>query len=414
MSIITTITAREILDSRGNPTIEATCVLSDGSTGVAAVPSGASTGVHEALELRDGDASYHNGKGVNKAIANVNGEIAETIARRELDQRELDTALIKLDGTVSKSRLGANATLSVSLAFARACAVEQGVELFEYLGSLVGNTSFTLPLPALNIINGGKHANNGLDIQEFMIVPVGFGSFAERIAASKNIIDSLRTILTERSLSTELGDEGGFAPHLVNDAAALDLLVEATSAAGYSADDVKLAIDTAASSFYADGIYKLETTHEQLTTDDLIEWYEMVSAHYPIISIEDGLAEDDWAGFTKLTERIGNRMQIVGDDLTVTNISRIQKTIDEKAINAVLIKPNQIGTLSETLDAIMLTKKAGWKPFISHRSGETMDTFIADLAVGTASPFIKAGSLTKPERVCKYDRLIEIETKLNG
>ncbi len=412
MSVITSITAREILDSRSNPTLEATCVLASGSTGVAAVPSGASTGVHEALELRDGDANYHNGKGVTKALANVNGEIAQALIGHNLDQKALDALLIKLDGTPNKSRLGANAILSVSLAFARACAAERSVELFEYLGSLVGNTSFALPLPALNIINGGKHANNGLDIQEFMIVPVGFGSFAKRIDASRNIIESLRTILNNLSLSTELGDEGGFAPHLVNDAAALDLLVEATHTAGYSADDVKLAIDTAASSFYVDGVYKLETTNEQLTTDDMIEWYEMVSTHYPLISIEDGLAEDDWTGFTKLTERIGSHMQIVGDDLTVTNISRITKAIDEKAINAVLIKLNQIGTLSETLDAIMLTKKAGWKPFISHRSGETMDTFIADLAVGTGSPFIKAGSLTKPERMCKYARLIEIETKL--
>ena len=415
MSRIISIHAEEILDSRGNPTLEVVCTTERGS-GKAAVPSGASTGIHEALELRDGDMNQHHGKGVEKAIGNVNTEISGHIVGNDHDQASLDASLIALDGTENKSRLGANAILGVSLAFARAVADERGVELYRYIGVLSDTDTFVLPTPFFNIINGGKHADSGLDIQEYMIAPVGFATFSEKVKAGEKIIETLRRLLIEKGLSTDLGDEGGFAPRLDSNEGAIVFIEKAIAESGYSHDEVKIALDVAASSFYTDGVYALKVgeIEKDMNTADMIRWYgELVSKH-PIISIEDGLAEDDWDGFTLMNKEIGEKIQIVGDDLTVTNKKRIAKAIETRAINSVLIKLNQIGTLTETLEAITMTKGAGWKPFISHRSGETLDTFIADLVVGTRCECIKAGSLTRPERVCKYERLIEIEQKLSS
>jgi len=413
MSRIISIQASQILDSRGNPTLEVTCTTEHGK-GKAAVPSGASTGVHEALELRDGDMTEYHGKGVTKALNNVNTKIAGHIVGSDHDQTSLDRALIALDGTENKSNLGANAILGVSLAFARAMADEQGIELYEYLGRLAHNTTLRLPVPYLNIINGGKHADSGLDIQEYMIAPVGFHTFAEKIEAGKKIIEILRASLTEEGLSIHLGDEGGFAPQLDSNEGAITYIEKAIRKAGYSFDQVKIGLDVAASSFYENGIYTLTVggTKKLMKTAEMTAWYETLIAKHPIVSIEDGLAEDDWDGFALMNAKMGKKIQIVGDDLTVTNKKRIAQAIEAKAINSVLIKLNQIGTLTETVEAIEMTKRAGWKPSISHRSGETLDTFIADLAVGTGCESIKAGSLTRAERVCKYDRLIEIEKKL--
>lgn len=414
MSKITSLHAREIIDSRGNPTVEVACELESGDSAVAAVPSGASTGIHEALELRDGDKNRYNGLGVLTAAKNVNDEIFNHVKDREFDQKSLDEAMIKLDGTENKSRLGANAILGVSLAFARACAKEKGIELYEHLGTLGNNKSFNLPQPAFNIINGGKHADSGLDIQEFMLIPRDFSSFKEKVRAASEIIVSLKKILGGKGYVVSVGDEGGFAPQLSSNEEAFELIVQAIKDAGYSLDQVKIGIDSAASSFYKDGKYNLRINgkEESLTSDEMIEWYEGLVKKYPIISIEDGLAEDDFDGFAKLTAKLGDTITIVGDDLTVTNVKRIQMAIEKKAINSVLIKVNQIGTLTETIEAIQLTKKQGWVPFVSHRSGETTDTFIADLAVGLSCSFIKSGSLVRGERVCKYNRLMEIEARL--
>ncbi|MEK7113388.1 MAG: phosphopyruvate hydratase [Patescibacteria group bacterium] len=406
--------ATEILDSRGNPTIEVLCELESGVSGLASVPSGASTGIHEALELRDKDKSRYNGLGVLNAVRNVNEEINDFLKDKNFDQSSLDQTLIKLDGTENKSRLGANAILGVSLAFARACALDRKIELFEYLGELAGNNIFTLPLPTFNVINGGKHSDSGLEIQEFMIVPVGFQTFHEKVEAGAKIISCLEKILKERGYPISIGDEGGFAPKLSSNEEVFDILEEAISDASYSPEKVKISIDAAASTFYKDGLYNLriDGKEKNLKNNELLEWYEKLSRRYSIFSIEDGFAEDDWDGFGQMTREIGGNIKIIGDDLTVTNIKRIKMAIEKKSINGVLIKLNQIGTLSETIQAILLTKSAGWLPFISHRSGETMDTFISDLVVGLSCQCIKAGSLKRGERVCKYDRLLEIENIL--
>ena len=414
MSKITSVIAREILDSRGNPTIEVRLSLSK-TRATASVPSGASTGIHEALELRDGDKNRYKGLGVLRAIGNINNEINQVLKGKEFDQKSLDEFLIKLDGTENKSRLGANAILGVSLAFARASAMSQELELFEYLGSLAGNRDFSLPQPMLNIINGGKHADSGLDIQEFMLAPVGFESFKEKIRVGSETIHTLKDILKEKGYTVSVGDEGGFAPKLASNEEALDLMVEAIKKAGYSTDQVKIGMDAAASSFYSGKKYAVRVMGESRTlgSDELVAWYQGLVARYPIMLIEDGLAEDDWDGFRLLTQKTGDRISVVGDDLLVTNIKRIEQAIERQAVNSVLIKLNQIGTVTETVEAIELTKKQGWKPFVSHRSGETTDTFIADLSVGLACPLIKSGSLVRGERVCKYNRLMEIEDHLN-
>lgn len=405
------ITAREILDSRGNPTVEAEVELEGGDRAVASVPSGASTGKFEALELRDGDKTRFHGKGVLKAVENINEEIAKQAKDKEFDQQGLDDFLIKLDGTQSKSRLGANAILGVSMAFARAAAAEGKMELYQYLGELTGNSEFAMPQPMLNIINGGKHADSGLDLQEFMLAPVGFPSLREKIRAGSEVIHTLKEILRAQGYTVSVGDEGGFAPKLSGNEQALDFMALAIEKSGYSTGQIKVAMDAAATSFYEGGKYNLKIAGEMksLDSDEIIAWYEELVGKYPLVSIEDGLAEEDWRGFRAMNERLGKKIDLVGDDLLVTNVSRIEQAIRGKAVNAVLIKLNQIGTVSETIAAVELTKKQGWKPFVSHRSGETTDTFIADLAVGLACPLIKAGSLARGERVCKYNRLMEIE-----
>lgn len=414
MTKITSVSAREILDSRGKPTVEVTCTLASGVIATASVPSGASTGVHEALELRDGDKSRYNGQGVLKAVENVNTTINTLLAGKEFDQSSLDAAMIAADGTENKSNFGANAILGVSMAFARAAASEQGVPLYRYLGTLAGNTIFTLPEPMLNVINGGAHADSGLDIQEFMLGPIGFDSFSRKIQAGAEVITALKKILSAKGYSVGVGDEGGFAPKLTSNEEAFTYLEQAIKDAGYTTDQVKLALDVASSSFYENGAYQVKIAGEQgsRTSDDMIAWYESLIAAHPIISIEDALAEDDWAGFAKLTEKLGDKLQIVGDDLTVTNRKRIEMAIEQKSINSVLIKLNQIGSVSETIDSINLTKQQGWVPFVSHRSGETTDTFIADLAVGLSCKYLKSGSLARGERICKYNRLLEIEREL--
>jgi enolase len=414
MTKISSVSAREIIDSRGKPTIEVTCALEGGVVATASVPSGASTGVHEALELRDGDTTRYGGQGVLNAVAHVNTDINLLVQDKDFDQSTLDAAMIAADGTDNKSRFGANAILGVSLAFARAAAKEQGVELYEYLGGLAGNTDFTLPEPMLNVINGGQHADSGLDIQEFMLGPIGFDTFSRKIQAGAEVIGALKKILSKKGYSVGVGDEGGFAPKLTSNEEAFEYLEQAITDAGYTFDQIKIALDAAASSFYENGAYQVKIAGEQgsRTSDEMIAWYQGLIEKHPIISIEDALAEDDWSGFAALTQKLGDRIQIVGDDLTVTNRKRIQMAIEQKSINSVLIKLNQIGSLTETIDAIQLTKQQGWVPFVSHRSGETTDTFIADLAVGLSCKYIKSGSLTRGERVCKYNRLLEIETKL--
>jgi len=412
MSKITSVSASEILDSRGNPTLEVNIEL-DNSKASAMVPSGASTGIHEALELRDGDKNRYKGLGVLKAVQNVNEEIAKEIVGKEFDQRQLDNFLIKLDGTENKSRLGANAILGVSMAFARADALKNGLELYKYLGQLAGNNDFQLPQPMFNIVNGGKHADSGLDIQEFMLAPIGFDSFARKVQAGSEIIHTLKDILKKKGYTVSVGDEGGFAPKLNSNEEVLDLMVEAIQEAGYDTERVKIGMDAAASSFYENGSYvlKIDGQKQTINSAQLVDWYEKLVAKYPIILIEDGLAEDDWQGFSLMTKKLGEKIKVVGDDLLVTNIKRIEEATKINAVNSVLIKLNQIGTVSETIDAVNLTKQQGWVPFVSHRSGETTDTFIADLAVGLKCPLIKTGSLVRGERVCKYNRLMEIERK---
>ncbi len=411
---IDSVQAREILDSRSNPTLEVEVVLAEGTVGVAAVPSGASTGVHEALELRDGDADRYGGKGVLKAAANVTQEIALSLVGVScLDQAAIDDALIRLDGTPNKSRLGANAILGVSLAVAHAAANYLNLPLYRYLG---GPTARTLPVPFFNIVNGGRHAPGGTDIQEFMVVPVGAKTFGDALRMGAEVYHSLHKVLADKELPTTVGDEGGFAPPLPKNEEAMNLLLAAIEAAGYRAgEQVAIAIDAAASEYYRDGQYVFAREGRTFKdADEMVAFWKDWCGRYPIVSIEDGMAQDDWTGWWKLTAELGREVQIVGDDLLVTNVERIQKGIREGAANAVLIKPNQIGTLTETLAAIDTAKRGGWRAMISHRSGETGDTTIADLAVATGCGQIKSGAPARGERTAKYNRLLRIEEELES
>ena len=411
MSDIVAIMAREILDSRGNPTVEVEVALRSGASGRAAVPSGASTGVHEALELRDGDPSRYGGLGVRTAVRHVREKLAPLLVGRDAsDQSRIDEAMLAQDGTPNKSRLGANAILGVSLAVAQAAAADRGTLLFHHLS---GGEAHTLPVPLMNILNGGKHADNTLDFQEFMVVPLGAPTFSEALRMGAETYHALHRILRERHLSTGVGDEGGFAPDLGHNEEALELLVSAVEKAGFAPGrEVALAIDPAASNFYRDGRYVLGTPQRRRSAEEMIEYYAGLVAQFPIVSIEDGLAEDDWDGWAALTRRLGRRVQLVGDDLYVTNPARIAEGIAREASNAVLIKLNQIGTLTETLQAIRMTRDHGWAAVISHRSGETEDVTIADLAVATGAGQIKTGAPARSERVCKYNQLLRIEEAL--
>lgn len=411
MPIITDITAREILDSRGNPTLEVDVFLESGAMGRAAVPSGASTGAHEAVELRDGDKSRFGGKGAQKAVAAVKGEISDLVTGMlSLDQRELDHALIALDGTPNKSRLGANAILGVSLAVAKAAADETGQPLYRYLG---GANAHLLPVPMMNILNGGAHADNPIDVQEFMIMPVGMSSFSEALRAGSEIFQSLKSSLKKLGLNTNVGDEGGVAPNLKSTREALDIIVKTIETAGYKlGSEIALALDVASTEFYKDGKYHLEGEGLTLTSEQMADYYVKLAADYPIMSIEDGMAEDDWAGWADLTRKLGDRVQLVGDDLFVTNPIRLQRGIESKTANSLLVKLNQIGTLTETLDAVALAQRSGYTAVISHRSGETEDTTIADLAVATNAGQIKTGSLCRSDRTAKYNQLLRIEEEL--
>jgi len=418
MASIKSVKAREILDSRGNPTIEAEVVLVDGTAGVAAVPSGASTGKYEAVELRDGDKSRYRGLGVLKAIEHVNTEIASAIVGMSaLEQAAIDQRLIELDGTANKARLGANALLATSLAVAKAGASFRGIPLYRYLG---GSRAKQLPVPMLNILNGGKHASGSIDFQEFMIVPVGAASFHKALQVSSEVYHSLRKVLEDKGLSTNVGDEGGFAPRLPSNKDALELILAATDMAGYKAgQDLFIALDPAASTFYqgrkhdsAHGKYVLSREGVTFSSTEMLDYYVKLVSDYPVISIEDGVAEDDWASWSLLTARLGKQIQIVGDDLYATNMKRLEKGIAQKASNSILIKPNQIGTLSETLAVIKRAQQAGWTTIISHRSGETEDTTIADIAVASNAGFIKAGAPCRSERLAKYNRLLKIEEEL--
>jgi enolase len=414
MSIITSIHAREILDSRGNPTLEAEVVLDSGAGGRAAVPSGASTGEFEAVELRDDDSRRYHGKGVLKAVSNVNEEIAEAIIGMDaFDQSTVDAALIELDGSSNKSALGANAMLAVSLAVARAAAMDAGLPLYRYLG---GPSASLLPVPLMNIINGGAHAANNVDLQEFMIAPVGMDSFPEALRAGVEVFHSLKKVLSGRGKSTNVGDEGGFAPDLGTNEEAVEVILEAIDKAGYTAgEEIVLALDAAASEWQRDGAYVFhKSTNERRTADELVEFWRGWVDRYPIVSIEDGLDEGDWDGWRALTAAIGDRVQLVGDDLFVTNTEFLQKGIEAGAGNAILIKVNQIGTLTETLQAIELARRNGMRYIISHRSGETEDTFIADLAVATRSGQIKTGSASRTDRVAKYNQLLRIAEDLGS
>ncbi len=400
----------ELLDSRGNPTVGAKVTFENGVWGAASVPSGASTGKYEACEKRDGDVSRYGGKGVLCAVKAVSGEIDSLLSGRDISsQRELDRALITLDGTENKSRLGANAILAVSLAFARAAAVFIKRPLYEYIGGIGAKT---LPRPMMNILNGGVHAANNVDIQEFMITPVFSAAFSERLRACAEVYHSLGGVLKEKNLLCGVGDEGGYAPFLEDDEEALYLICEAVKRAGYSTEEFKICIDTASSGWYKDGIYKMPKRGKEYTAKTLSAYYGTLCEKYPVISIEDGFAEDDFAGFADFTARFGKRIQIVGDDLFVTNVNRLQKGITEGAANAVLIKPNQTGTLTETLDVIEKAQKNGYAAVVSHRSGETEDTFIADIAVGTNAGQIKTGAPCRTDRTAKYNRLLEIEREL--
>ena len=411
MHSIESVHAREILDSRGNPTLEVDVRLGIGEVGRAAVPSGASTGAHEVVELRDGDARRYLGKGVQQAVANVNGPIAEVVAGHDAtDQRGLDTLLVELDGTDDRSNLGANAVLGVSLAAAKVAAAATGLPLYAYLG---GPNAHVLPVPCMNVLNGGSHAESSVDMQEFMVVPVGAASFADALRMGTEVYHHLKAVLKGRGLSTGLGDEGGFAPDLPSNTAALDLLVEAIGAAGYTpGEDVAIALDPAMSELFRDGAYHLEGEGRVLSTDEMIElWADLVD-RYPIVSIEDGLDEEDWDGWARLTARLGDRVQLVGDDLLVTNPAFVRRAIDTRAANSVLVKVNQIGTLTEAMDTVALAQRNGWTAMVSHRSGETEDTTIADLAVAVESGQIKTGAPARSDRVAKYNQLLRIEERL--
>ncbi|MCK5029247.1 MAG: phosphopyruvate hydratase [Bacteroidales bacterium] len=415
MGQIAGIHARQILDSRGNPTVEVEVITSEGFIGRAAVPSGASTGVHEAVELRDGDESQFMGKGVTKAVENVN-----TIINDELkgfyvdDQVTIDNALIQLDGTENKSNLGANAMLGVSLAVARAAATEYGLPLYKYIGGVNANT---LPIPMMNILNGGQHADNKIDIQEFMIMPVGAESFSEALRMGTEVFHHLKAVLKSKGHSTNVGDEGGFAPNLSSNEEAIEVVLEAIKKAGYtSGKDIFIALDAAASEFYdkEKKIYHFESTNEDLTSSDLVKYWKTWSEKYPILSIEDGLDEDDWTGWAELVKTIGDKVQLVGDDLFVTNVKRLSRGIKEKSANSILIKVNQIGTLTETIEAVKMATENSMTSIISHRSGETEDTTIADLAVALNTGLIKTGSASRSDRIAKYNQLLRIEEALGN
>lgn len=415
MICITDCQAREILDSRGNPTIEVEVFLEDGSSGRAAVPSGASTGEHEALELRDQDKTRYLGKGVQKAVNNVNDIIAPQLMDSDLlifEQQEVDKFLMEMDGTPDKGKLGANAILGVSLAVCKACADHLGLPLFKYIG---GVNAKLLPVPQMNIVNGGSHADNNVDLQEFMIMPVGAESFKEALRMGAEVFHNLKKVLKGKKYNTSVGDEGGFAPDLKSNEEALQVIMEGINSAGYKpGQDILLALDPAASTFYDSKkkVYVLKSENRKLSTSEMIDFYADLVEKYPIISIEDGLAEDDWEGWKEMTQKLGDKIQIVGDDLYVTNIQRLKRGIQEKSSNSILIKLNQIGTLTETLDAIEIAKKAGFTAVISHRSGETEDTSIADVAVAVNAGQIKTGSTSRTDRICKYNQLMRIEEQL--
>ena len=412
-STIYKIIAREILDSRGNPTIEVDVILSDGSLGRAAVPSGASTGEHEAVELRDNDTLRYLGKGVKKAVKIVNTTIAnEIIGLDALNQKNIDEAMISLDGTSNKSKLGANSILGVSIAVAKSASNSKKMPFYEYINQ---NKTYTMPIPMMNIINGGSHADNNVDFQEFMVFPIGARSFSNALQMGTEIFHQLKKVLKNKNLSTSVGDEGGFAPNLKSNHEAIEVILKAIDNAGYKAGkDVYIALDVAASELFDKDKYIIKSENRSLSSDQMISYYQNIIETYPIISIEDGLDENDWGGWSLMNEALGDKVQIVGDDLTVTNINRLQKAIDLKAMNAILIKLNQIGTLTETLDAIALAKKADFGAIISHRSGETEDTTIADLAVASGVGQIKTGSASRTDRICKYNQLLRIEQNLSN
>ncbi len=408
-SKIAAVRGRQVLDSRGNPTVEVDVVLESGHKGRAIVPSGASTGVHEAVELRDGDKSVYLGKAVTNAVANVNGEIAAALKGADPeDQRGIDQRLIELDGTPNKGRLGANAVLGASLAVAKAAADQAGVSLFYWLG---GPSANTLPVPMLNVINGGAHAQNSIDLQEFMVVPVGATSFAGALRIATEVYHTLKSVISSRGLATGVGDEGGFAPNLPSTEAAIEAILEAAEKAGH-ADKVAIALDPAASEVFKDGRYVLEGEGKNLSPSEMVDYYASLCERFPIVSIEDGLAEDDWEGWSEITQKLGDRLQLVGDDLFVTNVERLKLGIERKVANSILIKLNQIGTLTETLDCIELARKNGYSAVISHRSGETEDATIADLAVATGAGQIKTGAPCRTDRVAKYNQLLRIEEEL--
>jgi len=413
MSAITDVKGREIIDSRGNPTVEAEVTLQSGAVGRAAVPSGASTGTREAVELRDGDKGRYGGKGVGKAVANVNGVLRDAVLGREAgEQAEIDRLMIELDGTENKGRLGANALLAVSLANAQARAREQGTGLYRLLG---GNGPLQLPVPMMNIINGGAHADNSVDLQEFMILPGGAGSLREAVRYGAEVFHALKAVLNARGLNTAVGDEGGFAPDLPSNEAAIEVILEAISKAGFSAGrDIYLGLDAASSEFYRDGKYVLASEGREFSSAEFTEYLAGWVAQYPIITIEDGLDESDWDGWKLLTERLGDKVQLVGDDLFVTNTKIFREGIDKGIANSILIKLNQIGTLTETLEAIRMAEKAGYTAVVSHRSGETEDVTIADVAVGTTATQIKTGSMSRSDRVAKYNQLMRIEEELGA
>lgn len=412
MATIINVIGREILDSRGNPTVEAEVILESGHSGLAAVPSGASTGSHEALELRDEDPKRYLGRGVKKAVKNINNIIAPKLLGKDvLDQTGIDRMMIQLDGTSNKSKLGANAILAVSLACAKASANYLGIPLFRYIGGLTANA---LPVPLMNILNGGVHADNNLDLQEFMIAPVGAKTFSDGLRMAVEVYHNLKSVLKKKGFRTSVGDEGGFAPDLNSNEEAFHLIVEAIRSAGYRPGlDISLAIDSAATELYKDGFYHFEADEKKKkSSSEMIDYYESLINKYPIISIEDGLSEDDWKGWKEMTKRLGNKVQLVGDDIFVTNKKRLLKGIRDGVANAILIKLNQIGTLSETLEVIRIAKLAGYKTIISHRSGETEDTTISDLAVGTSAYQIKTGAPSRTDRVAKYNQLLRIEETL--
>lgn len=414
MSSIKSIIAREILDSRGNPTVEADVTLDDGSFGRAVAPSGASTGSLEALELRDGDKGRYLGKGVTKAVENANGVIAQALIGKDaLDQRAIDQAMIDLDGTENKSKLGANSILAVSLAVSKAAAVSKGVPLYEHFANLFGNDTYSMPVPQMNIINGGEHADNSIDFQEFMILPTGLPSFKEALRAGAEVFHSLKKVLSEKGLNTAVGDEGGFAPNLESNEAAVGIIMQAIENAGYKpGEDIMIGLDVASTEFYEDGKYTLSAEGKSLNSAEFAEYLEAWVRKYPIITIEDGMAELDWDGWADLTNRVGSDIQLTGDDLFVTNTRIFKEGIEKGIANSILIKFNQIGSLTETMDAIKMAHDAGYKATISHRSGETEDVTIADLAVATAAGQIKTGSLCRSDRVAKYNQLLRIEQEL--